>query len=528
MKSEKAKQLARKVAEKYGVLLTPEALRKLRDDDIPEMLERSDEVDLPVFTAKLIRGEVDPDFLEGMEGDVYEILGAEESEEEHEARLRVERPSKLPPAAEVDAEVEILEEARSVSADGSVNGFVAHFRDRLEKLRPLVKAKLDGEWVKNIEELVERARREPGNYCVAGVVTDLRETERAFLLDLEDEVGKVRVVVSKSKAPKISEKVRRDVAPGMVIGVKGFAKVERGPVVFVGDRYGEVTLPGEGDSKSRVPAVEDDVKAVFIGDVHIGSKKFREDLFRRFLEWLNNPNDSVAGHVKYVIVTGDVVDGIGIYPGQREELEIADIDEQYQRFAEYLELLPDWIEVIVIPGNHDAIRQALPQPSLSSSDPAQPLTELDGVHLPSNPALVRIHGELDVLLFHGQSLDDIIIDHPDAEHNPDGVRKAVKLCLRARHLVPIYGGSVPIAPLPEDRLVIRKFPHVLAVGHTHVSAVEVWNGCNVISTATFQEQTEFQKKVGISPTVGRVIVLNMRRDEYENPKRRFTIVDLTD
>ncbi len=527
--------LVREVAKKHRVLLDPEALEALESsEDLPEALERADEIDLPVLTAELVTGELDPEFLEGVKGEVYEVLerGRErerteegEREDREEVEVRAEQRSETPPAAEVDAEVEIVEEVKSVTADGSVEGFVQHFRDRLERLRPKIRGMFDEEWVDSLKELAMRVRKEEGVYCFAGVVTNLGGSERAHVMTLEDETGEIRVIVPKSKAPEAFEKVERDVAPGMVVGVKAFVKIQRGLVAFVGDKYGEIVLPGEGARKNRAPKVEDDIRVVFIGDTHVGSKRFREDLFERFIRWLNDPSDPVAGRVKYVLVTGDVVDGIGIYPGQRDELEIPDIDQQYERFARYLEEFPDWVEVVIIPGNHDAIRQALPQPSLRSSDPAQPLTELDGVHLPSNPALVRLHGELDVLMFHGQSLDDIILSRPDAEHDPNGVRRAAEACLRARHLVPMYGESVPIAPLPEDYLVVNKLPHVFAVGHTHIKALHHWRGCDVISTATFQEQTDFQRKVGIEPTVGRVIVYDPS-EGGRDPSRRLTVVNL--
>ncbi len=522
-------RIVREVAERHRVLLDPEAVERLvSSEEEPEALERADEIDLPVLTGELVSGELDPEFLEGTDGSVYEVLErgeGEGGEAEESIEVVVERRSETPPAAEVDAEVEIVQEAQRVDAEGNVEGFVQHFRDRLEKLKPKVRRLFDGEWVDSLRELAARAREEAGVYCFAGLVTNVRGSERAQVLILEDGTGEVRVVVPKSKAPRAFEKVKREVAPGVVLGVKAFVKVQRGTTAFVGDRYGEILLPGEGARKTRKARIEDDVRVVFIGDVHVGSKRFREDLFKRFIEWLNDPSDPVAGKVKYVMITGDIVDGIGIYPGQREELEILDIDRQYERFARYLEEFPDWVEVVIIPGNHDAIRQALPQPSLRSSDPAQPLTELDGVHLPSNPALVRLHGELEVLMFHGQSLDDIILSRPDAEHDPNGVRTAAEACLRARHLVPMYGESVPIAPLPEDYLVINRLPHVFAVGHTHIRALHHWRGCDVISTATFQEQTDFQRKVGIDPTVGKVIVYDPTHGGRD-PGRRMTVINL--
>ena len=38
-----------------------------------------------------------------------------------------------------------------------------------------------------------------------------------------------------------------------------------------------------------------------------------------------NEMREIASHVKYVLMAGDVVDGVGVYPGQAKELAIKDI-----------------------------------------------------------------------------------------------------------------------------------------------------------------------------------------------------------
>ena len=56
----------------------------------------------------------------------------------------------------------------------------------------------------------------------------------------------------------------------------------------------------------------------------------------------------LAERIKYVVIAGDLVDGIGVYPNQIKELNIVDINEQYEVAAEMLTNLPDYIEVIII------------------------------------------------------------------------------------------------------------------------------------------------------------------------------------
>ena len=51
-------------------------------------------------------------------------------------------------------------------------------------------------------------------------------------------------------------------------------------------------------------------KAVLISDVHVGSDTFLETCWNKFADWLSDSDHS------YLLIAGDLVDGIGIYPGQ--------------------------------------------------------------------------------------------------------------------------------------------------------------------------------------------------------------------
>ena len=79
---------------------------------------------------------------------------------------------------------------------------------------------------------------------------------------------------------------------------------------------------------------EVDFGTVFTSDIHIGSSTFLEDAFVRFTRWLNGDYGNeeqreMANNVKYMIIGGDIVDGIGVYPNQDKELAIKDITAQY-------------------------------------------------------------------------------------------------------------------------------------------------------------------------------------------------------
>ncbi len=99
-------------------------------------------------------------------------------------------------------------------------------------------------------------------------------------------------------------------------------------------------------------------KAVFISDTHVGSDTFLEPAWNRFADWLADSDYS------YLLIAGDLVDGIGIYPGQDAELHIKNIYEQYDAFGAMMQDLPSRMKIIISPGNHDVVRGAEPQPVL--------------------------------------------------------------------------------------------------------------------------------------------------------------------
>ncbi len=158
----------------------------------------------------------------------------------------------------------------------------------------------------------------------------------------------------------------------------------------------------------------------------------------------------IAGRVKYVLIAGDIVDGVGVYPDQADELSIRDVHKQYNFATKYLEKIPNYIEIVISPGNHDASRKALPQPAI----PEGYLTGIKGknnIHSVGSPCLLSVHG-VEVLMYHGRSLDDIVAVIPGMDHaHPE---KSMKLLMQSRHLAPVYGGKTMLSPENRDYLVI--------------------------------------------------------------------------
>jgi len=50
--------------------------------------------------------------------------------------------------------------------------------------------------------------------------------------------------------------------------------------------------------------------------------------------------------VKYILVAGDIVDGIGIYPNQEKELVVKDVYKQYEMFDDLFQSFPITLKLL--------------------------------------------------------------------------------------------------------------------------------------------------------------------------------------
>jgi len=161
------------------------------------------------------------------------------------------------------------------------------------------------------------------------------------------------------------------------------------------------------------------------------------------------------------------------------------------------------VTVLLIPGNHDAVRPAEPQPALPAS--IQKLFD-SNVVFAGNPSLLSLHG-VRILAYHGRSMDDFVSTIPGMSyHRP---LDAMKAMMRMRHLAPIYGGKTPIAPEATDHLIIEEVPDIFATGHVHSVGVEAYRGVVLVNSSTWQAQTPYQKMRNIDPLPARLPLVDL-------------------
>ncbi len=370
------------------------------------------------------------------------------------------------------------------SCEGTVEDFIFYFNSRLEKLSKIIRSRLP-------TTPIAHAGRVKGEVNVVGMVNEVWERGERCYVRLEDDTGFITCVATGKNAQIASELLGDE-----VIGVSG---VMKGSTLYANRIiFPDVPVTGNGDKKR-------DFYIVFISDTHFGSREFLEREWKMFVSWLkgeigDSKSQEIAGKVKYLILAGDVVDGIGVYPGQEDDLEIMDIYGQYEVAATHLDEIPKEIKIIVSPGNHDAVRQAEPQPAFQGE--IAELFPKNVMHV-GNPAYVDMEG-VEVLIYHGRSIDDIISKIPRLSYEQP--QKVMEELLKRRHLSPIYGGRSPVAPEREDYLVIEEVPDILHSGHVHTYGTGFYRGVFMVNSSTWQAQTEFQKKVNLNPMPGNVAV----------------------
>ena len=299
----------------------------------------------------------------------------------------VERSLELPPAF-------------SSTGTGKYEDFVAVFRDRYEKLSKLLRGRVNHRPTNALEAMGGNS-----DAAVVGMVSDIRSTAGGhWLVELEDTTGTFPCLVMKDRdfADLVDELLLDE-----VIAVEG-TLADDGGILFVDSMY----FPDV--PRTNKPSTADrEVSAALVSDVHVGSQEFTAEAWERFADWLHTPE---ADRVEYLLIAGDMVEGVGVYPDQDEELDIVDIYEQYERFSEHLKSVPGDMEVVMIPGNHDAVRLAEPQPAFDEE--LRDIMSAHDAQIVANPSTVTVEG-VDILMYHGVSLDEVIAELPDEKATYD-------------------------------------------------------------------------------------------------------------
>ncbi len=385
----------------------------------------------------------------------------------------------------------LFDPSLKITSGEGISGYYSLFASRFNKLKRIISDRPESKMLKSIAS-VKSAKSDDDMY-VCGLVTARISERNITKLLLEDPSGSLEGIIFDNDLQKMADSLLND---QFIMARVGFGKNSG---LIIKDLISP-DVPDQASNRS-----ESETFAVFLSDLHIGSKYFMEEEFSEFVSWLSSP-DPVARKIRFVLIGGDLVDGVGIYPNQDKELVCQTIEEQLKKVEDLISKIPEYIKIFIMPGNHDPGRRALPQPAIPKKlNPG--LWEKNNVIMVGNPAVISLNG-VKVLMFHGQSIDDIVKTTPGLSY--DSPTNVMKHLLRARHLSPIYGSQTPIAPEVEDLMVIEDIPDIFHVGHVHRAQLDMYKGILLINSGSWQNQTPFQASVGMTPNPGIALMVNLK------------------
>jgi len=384
----------------------------------------------------------------------------------------------------------LFDPTKKVTSAEGIDGFTRLFSDRYSKLLKIMMVRFQSKKLTPIANVTDGKLGD--ETFISGLLMDRKIDRDVTKLVIDDPTGSIEVLVFNKELQEVANSLLMDqflmayIASGKN---GGFVTKE----LLVPD------IPEHIANRSKT-----ETYAVLISDLHVGSKYFMEKEFSEFVSWLSSP-DPIAQKVRFLLICGDIVDGVGIFPNQDKELLLMDIDEQMARAAHLLDKIPKHIKVFIIPGNHDPGRRALPQPAIPEKHNMN-LWNRENFFMLGNPSVIELNG-VKILMFHGQSLDDVVGTTPGLSYAQPA--RAMRALLRTRHLSPIYGKRTPIAPELEDFMVINDVPDIYHSGHIHVVDLDMYKGTLIVNSGAWQTQTPYQASVGINPTPGIAVIVNL-------------------
>ncbi|MBS3789694.1 MAG: DNA-directed DNA polymerase II small subunit [Candidatus Thermoplasmatota archaeon] len=462
---------------KNNTVLTPEAMEYLEELEEPskvieELTEKEDKLPFPVCKETISC------FVDDVLKDVEEKSPGSD------------RKDRDPREA-----IEVLKDISGNSTcTGGIDDFSKYFESRFKTLRSIIRERREGKKARPINRIARRA----GEASTICMVRDIHSTSNGNkVLTLEDKSGEIRGFISSD-----SEAYTKNILEDEVILAKGEMWENNGDF--------EDTFAIEEIKRPDVPKLNDKAKPdfsgriAFLGDIHVGSSAFLKDRWDDFTSWINSDE---AENIRYLIIPGDLIDGIGIFPNQEEELDIIDIHEQYREAARLFKAIRDDLTIITIPGNHDIVRNAEPQPRLPEE-----IREMfpENVLFFGNPSLIELEG-VKILMYHGNSINDLSDMLPQVtQESPITAQREM---LKRRHLVPVYGKKTSIAPEEKDHLAIEEVPDIFVTGHIHRCAVDDYHGTVLVNASSWQTQTEYQKMRDIHPEPAKVTILDPKTNK---------------
>jgi len=218
-------------------------------------------------------------------------------------------------------------------------------------------------------------------------------------------------------------------------------------------------------------------------DLHFGSKACQITALKEFCEICKKKG------VKYIFCPGDVVAGYNVYPGQQFEVYAPSAEEQEESV---IVNLPTGFEWLLLGGNHD-------YSFIKRGGGHNPLLAIE-----SQRSDIKYVGfdEADIPILNGV---DVRLFHPSG-----GIPYSVSY--RIQKTVE----QIAYSELAKICLTNKKVPSIrfLLAGHLHIQMQSIFGPVFAAQCGSFEGQTGYLKRKGLSPLVGGYIIqTNIRKKD---------------
>ncbi len=423
-------------------------------------------------------------------GGIMEVDDPQKKEKMKDDKKIDEKPSFRERIARHPPKMVIQQDIPEKTSDKpSIETFRVLFQDRYKQLSNILCNNIENSNLLLKRNLLPSEIPSNKNGIIIGMVQDTRVLHtNKFVIqleDLQDEVITNCVMVQDSLLfPEY-----RDILRDSVIGIDGVLPKDFEGGIITAFWGKEIIRPSF--SPIVFTPTSTSYKILFIADFHFGSTFFSRNIFSKLVDFLTlmelKPvEERIASDIDMIFMVGDLIEGVGRSTDQKDNLIHHSIQSQYSGLAKLLKRIPTDIELLIIPGEHDATQVAIPQPSIDQKL-AKELLALPNLKSHGNPLKLALDST-SFLLFHGQSNESIFPHQLQSKSIDPTV--GIQHLLEYRHLCPEYGSTIPLALYNKDYLVINDIPDVFVTGHTHQAFYQEYKGVKIISCGSFLRNEE--------------------------------------
>ncbi len=182
--------------------------------------------------------------------------------------------------------VNVLSYPSEVYKKLEVRNFVDYFKDRFNQMKDILQEHSELDNLVSIDKISGNRQ----GISIIGIVYSKNVTKnKNIILEVEDMTGRIKVLISQAKPElyKVAEEISLD-------SVLGFRCSGSNEILFAN----KILFPDAMIPERKKSPVEE--YALFIGDLHFGSKLFLKDGFFRFIDYLNGklPNTPEVAKIR--------------------------------------------------------------------------------------------------------------------------------------------------------------------------------------------------------------------------------------